>query len=303
MISEMKSLEEDGVSLDNLYISDRAHLILPRHKEEEASELSKKIDTTRKGIGYAYRDKVSRCGIRLCDAMQSDEELELIRKYVHNTGNLLNQWIKNGEAILFEGAQGTLLDVDHGTYPFVTSSSPTAGGACTGTGISPAKINNVIGVAKAYVTRVGSGPFPTEMDTKTDEYVRNAGGEYGATTGRPRRCGWLDLFALKYACIINGLSGIALTKMDVLDGFERLYVCTGYEDKGSLLKEFPADISGCRCVYKEVKNWESVSRMREFERMPQEAKDYIKMIEDYTETPVSIVSTGPERYDTIKRSF
>lgn len=328
---------------NRLLISNKAHLILPYHKIlDKVSEecTAKSIGTTGRGIGPAYVDKYARCGIRVSEALHEDilqsrlennfldkiklikqyygkefnedykkliqdyvEALEKIKIFIADTTYFLNNSIKQGKKILLEGAQGTLLDVDHGTYPFVTSSNPTSGGACTGLGIPPNSIKNIIGVAKAYTTRVGNGPFPTELKDQTGEVIRKSGYEFGSTTGRPRRCGWLDLVALKYAATINGMNSIALTKIDVLSNFNEIKICIKYKINGKETTEFPSDnfiFERVVPIYKTFHGWEkSLSGISSYGELPKETKEYIKFIEDFIEIPVKIISTSPDRADTI----
>lgn len=334
-----RGIRTDG----NLLISKNAHVIMPYHtaieKENENKKGKKKIGTTGRGIGPSYTDKVARHGIRMMDLLTPNvfrEKLsanlttinfllenfyktaplkadviydkymkyaERLSRYIADTDIIINNKIDSGENILFEGAQGTLLDIDHGTYPFVTSSNTIAGGACTGLGVGPTKINRVLGIAKAYTTRVGEGPFPTELKTEIGESIRQKGGEFGATTGRPRRCGWLDMVILKYAIRINGLTGIALTKMDILDGMDKLKICVGYKHNGRLYEEFPKEtevLENCEPVYEEVEGWkESTLGIKEFDNLPANAKKYIKKIEEMLKTEVQIISTGQKRDEII----
>jgi len=326
-----------------LFISNRCHLILPYHRAlEEAIENQlgdRRIGTTNRGIGPAYEDKMGRRGIRVCDLMNPEtlpqkireqvveknrilETLrhpqvidpqpicdsyaqygEKIRPFVTDTSVMLNDMIRNGKSILFEGAQGTLLDVDHGTFPFVTSSSAAAGGAAIGLGVSPKHVHAVIGISKAYTTRVGSGPFPTESLDSAGECLRTRGNEYGSTTGRPRRCGWFDGPAARYATMINALDSVAITKIDVLDAFEEIPFCTGYKYKGSTLKEFPADsatLAALTPVYQNIRGWKkSLADLKEWSDLPPAAQDYLKFLSDYLGVPISMVSTGPGREATI----
>jgi adenylosuccinate synthase len=326
-----------------LFVSNRCHLILPYHRVLEAAieqQLGEnRIGTTSRGIGPAYEDKMARRGLRVCDlvnpatlpdkiraqvaeknrtleAFKYPEKIdpepicesyaqygERIRAHVVDAAAMLNDMIRNGRSILFEGAQGTLLDVDHGTFPFVTSSSAAAGGVATGLGISPKYVQTVIGVSKAYTTRVGSGPFPTECVDAAGEQLRTRGNEYGSTTGRPRRCGWFDGPAARYAAMINALDSIVLTKIDVLDAFGEIPLCVDYKYKGSVLKEFPADVAvlaNIEPVYKTLRGWrQSIAGLKEWSDLPALAKDYLKFLSDYLETPVSMVSTGPGRDETI----
>jgi len=327
----------------NLLISSRAHLILPYHRAlEMATERArgdKKIGTTSRGIGPAYEDKTGRRGVRVIDLyapevlkeilFQTTEEKNCLlekryqaapfdpwkiyeeclsyaphmEEYVADTSHYLNREIRAGKCVLFEGAQGTLLDIDHGTYPYVTSSSASAGGACTGAGVAPSFITGAIGIAKAYTTRVGGGPFPTEIPGELGERIRQRGAEYGASTGRPRRCGWFDGPATAYSAMINNLQAIALTKLDVLDPFEEIQVCTGYRYKGEILREFPAEVrvlDNVTPVYKTVKGWNfTTAGIRSYTDLPSRAKDYLGLLSDLTGTEFSLISTGPERENTI----
>lgn len=327
-----------------LWISNRCHLILPYHRSIESAienQLGeRKIGTTSRGIGPAYEDKAGRRGLRVCDLMDSatlpekiryqtaeknrtlqalkypqllDPEpicesylsfSEKIRPYVADTSVLLNGLINRGGSILFEGAQGTLLDVDHGTFPFVTSSSAAAGGAAIGLGISPKFVHKIVGISKAYTTRVGTGPFPTELVDAAGETLRSRGNEYGSTTGRPRRCGWFDGPAARYGTMVNGLDSVVITKIDVLDAFDEIPFCVDYKYKGSVIKDFPADISileKVEPVYKNLRGWkQSLAGKKEWSQMPGLAQDYLKFLSDYLECPVSMVSTGPNRDETIR---
>ena len=330
---------------DRLFISDRAHVIFPYHKIiDQLNELgddSKRIGTTGRGIGPAYVDKVNRIGFRMVDFLKEkdlenwlkekfaevrhrfgnrineidfDEDKAIsdslefgryLKPYITDTGVILNEATKKEKRILLEGAQGTLLDVDHGTYPFVTSSNPVSAGACTGTGIGPTKINRVVGVMKAYTTRVGEGPFPTELTGQEGQNLREVGKEFGATTGRPRRCGWFDLVIARYAARINGLTEIALTKLDVLDKLPVVKVCIGYEYLGKLHSEFPADLDilrSCKPVYETLPGWEeSTKDVENFDGLPRNAQKYIRFLEKHIEVPISMVSVGPMRRKTIFR--
>jgi adenylosuccinate synthase len=340
-IKNAMSMPVDG----RLFVSNRCHLILPYHRVLEAAiekQLGeRRIGTTSRGIGPAYEDKMARRGIRVCDLMdpatlpekirvqviEKNRALEafkypqivdpepicesyakygeMIRPFVTDTAVMLNDMIRSGKSILFEGAQGTLLDVDHGTFPFVTSSSAAAGGAATGLGISPKHVHRVIGVSKAYTTRVGSGPFPTESTDAAGEQLRTRGNEYGSTTGRPRRCGWFDGPAARYATMINALDSIVITKIDVLDAFDEIPFCVDYKYKGSVLKEFPADstiLAGVEPVYKNIRGWkQSLAGIKDWSALPAVAQDYLKFLSDYLEIPTSMISTGPGREDTIHR--
>ena len=347
LLEEIKMLEEADIKVrGNLFISNRAHLILPYHRaQEQASENargSKKIGTTARGIGPAYEDKMARRGIRMTDLLDpkalkevifgiTEEKKRLIasvngsslldpnqiyseyvsygeqlREFIVDTAFLLNEKLQNGSRVLFEGAQGTLLDIDHGTYPYVTSSNSMAGGACVGTGVAPSWITGTIGIAKAYTTRVGGGPFPTELSGSIGEKLRQRGAEFGASTGRPRRCGWFDGPATSYSVILNNLQAIAITKLDVLDEFEEIQICTGYSYRGSHLNEFPAEIKvleSVKPIYKSIPGWESsTAGIRNYDELPSKAKDYLQMLSDITKTEFSFISTGPDRKHTILMS-
>ena len=314
------------------------HKALEKASEERAGDVT--IGTTLRGIGPCYRDKVERShGIRVMDLMHAEHlaekvkmavraknELltsiygreplsevdiaetylgyaERLKPYVADTSVVVNQALDQQKTVLFEGAQGTLLDVDHGTYPYVTSSNTTAGGACTGTGVGPTRIDEVIGVAKAYTTRVGNGPFPTEMLGEEGDHLRDLGHEYGATTGRPRRCGWFDVPMLRYSRRINGLTSIALTRLDVLDTMDRVKVCTGYQYGDTVLREFPSDpnvLAECEPIYEELEGWRcDTTKVRRFANLPERARIYIDRISELSGVPVSLVSVGPERESTI----
>ncbi|MDI3548573.1 MAG: adenylosuccinate synthase [Halanaerobiales bacterium] len=345
MVEEMQGLRERGISLDKLFISETAHIIMPYHRLldhlEEKRKGAGKIGTTGKGIGPAYTDKVARRGIRMIDLLDKDrfyrkltdtlayqnlvlervynsepvqaEEIveqyqpyiDELRLHVTNTSLLLEEAREERKKIFFEGAQGTLLDIDYGTYPFVTSSNPTAGGVCTGAGIGPTRIDDVIGVAKAYLTRVGEGPFPTELQDEIGELLREKGHEYGVTTGRPRRCGWFDVLILRHAFRVNGLTEIALTKLDVLSGLEEIKLCTGYRYRGELIKEFPAEVehlSECEPVYETLPGWdEDITSVRDYNNLPENARRYIERIEELVKVPVKIIGTGPKREEAIRR--
>jgi len=326
-----------------LLLSESLNIIMPYHKAidiaREAKSGDKKIGTTGRGIGPCYEDKIGRRGIRLMDLINQktfeqklkeylpeknfllekflgapscnyDEIVaeyrqyaEVLKKYVADTSLLLGKDLQAGKKILFEGAQGTLLDIDHGTYPYVTSSSTCAGGAATGSGVSPRDINEVVGISKAYVTRVGSGPFPTELDDETGEKLRKIGGEFGATTGRPRRCGWFDAMVIRYAVRVNGLTGIALTKLDVLSAFDTIKVCTGYELSGQQLESLPAELESfenCKPVYEELPGWNcDISKAKSFEELPENARNYVKRLETLAGCQIILVSVGPRRDQTI----
>ena len=341
LLDEIKILEDNGIKVEGrLFISHNAHLIMPYHKLfDSISESGKnKIGTTGRGIGPCYIDKFDRKGIRIVDLLNRDvlekklrqnvdeknillkklygdkgfdiEEIikeyisfdEAIDSYVTDVPLMLNNAIKEGKNILLEGAQGTLLDVDHGTYPFVTSSNPTSGGACTGSGIPPNKIDNVFGIVKAYTTRVGNGPFPTELTDEAGEKLRQEGAEFGATTGRPRRCGWFDAFLVRYSAMINGIDAVAITKLDVLSIFEKIKVCVGYKLDGKLLKSFPSDVdrlSSVTPVYETVDGWmEDISECKSYNELPTKTKEYLEFISDQANIKIEIVSVGPKRRQT-----
>ncbi|WP_347292678.1 adenylosuccinate synthase [uncultured Brachyspira sp.] len=342
-LSEIDGLIEKKVNMSNLKISNRAHVLMPYHKildelqEEDLGE--NKLGTTKNGIGPCYMDKASRLGIRIVDLMNKEvfakklkfnvelknkllkklynhdginyEELlkeyleyaDRLRPYVADTTTILNKAIKEKKNILFEGAQATMLDLDHGTYPFVTSSYPAAGGACTGSGVGPRKIDNVIGVVKAYSTRVGEGPFPSELFDDVGQFIRDKGGEYGTVTGRARRCGWLDACVIKYASYINGLDSIAITRLDILDELEKLKICVAYKYNGEILEDYPADLgilSKVEPVYEEFDGWKtSTTNIREYDKLPENAKKYLKRLSEVIDTEISIVSVGAGRDETI----
>jgi len=344
LLKEVKTLRDAGIQVDgNLFISNRAQVILPYHRMIElASENAPgrvKIGTTSRGIGPAYEDKMGRRGLRVADlldaklmhthienackekntivhALYNSEPLdaeeiyreyakaaEEVRPFVTDTAALLNNAIKNGESVMFEGAQGTMLDIDHGTYPFVTSSSSTSGGAVIGTGVPPTAISTVIGVTKAYCTRVGEGPFPTELHGPEGEDLRKRGNEFGAVTGRPRRCGWIDLPLLRYSAMINGIEWLVVTKMDVLDHLAEIPVCVGYKINGKKSSEIPAQISGydkIECLYESRPGWKKpTSGISDYEKLPQKAKDYLDFIARETGAKIGVVSTGPDREQTM----
>jgi adenylosuccinate synthase len=331
------------ISPDLLKISERAHLIMPYHKQidhaREQLKGDKKIGTTGRGIGPAYEDKATRRGIRFIDLLDpqefhdrvntildeknfylknylSSEPLdgaqiidqyqayaERLAPYVTDISIILDRAIKNGQQILFEGAQGTHLDIDHGTYPFVTSSNTIAGNACCGAGVGPASITHVIGIVKAYTTRVGKGPFPAELFDKIGERLQERGAEFGATTGRPRRCGWIDTVILKNSVRLNGLTSLAVTKLDVLGGLETLKICTAYEHHGKILDDFPASLKvlgDCKPVYETLPGWsEDISTAKEMNELPANVRNYLGRIEKLTQRPIDLVSVGAERTQTI----
>ncbi len=286
-----------------LLISDRAHIVTSEHKTRDISDSQKKIGTTGRGIGPAYMDKVGRTGIRMVDFVKTDKRF---RDYVTDTSAYLNEKIRKGKIIIMEGAQGAMLDVDFGTYPFVTSSNTMSGAASTGSGIGPTKIDKVVGIAKAYTTRVGNGPLPTEFPETLGEHVRQKGGEFGATTGRPRRCGWFDAVVVRYACEISGVDELVLTKLDVLDDLATIRVCSGYRYRGKLLKYFPADLDilhEAEPIYEELRGWQSdTSAIKLFRDLPKKAQSYVKRIEKLTGVSVKLVSVGPDRNQTIRKS-
>ncbi|MEW6535703.1 MAG: adenylosuccinate synthase [Candidatus Auribacterota bacterium] len=344
LLKEISELQEKGFKVDdNLIISDIAHVIFPYHGLlDELREQKKgncKIGTTKRGIGPAYADKVSRMGIRTSDLLNPkvfEQKLRLnleekndllahvyngkpfsfneiydtyyeygqkMKPFLAHIPGILNTALKEKKNILFEGAQGTLLDVDFGTYPYVTSSNPTAGGACIGTGVAPSKIDQVIGVTKAYSTRVGEGPFPTEFSGKFADWFRDQGKEYGATTGRPRRCGWFDVVLTKYSASINQFDYLAITKLDVLDQLDSIKICTAYRHEGELFTYFPGDIDildNCEPVYEELPGWkENTSGIRDYNKLPKNARAYIERIVELVETPINIVSVGAKREETL----
>jgi adenylosuccinate synthase len=322
--TELEKLTSAGVSLDGLRISDRAFVVLPTHKREdlerEAGEDS--IGTTGRGIGPAYRDKVGRSGIRVADFLEADiakrlkakgvtdeevedqlKKFELIRPYVCDTVSLLHTAWKDRKRILLEGAQGAMLDIDFGTYPYVTSSSPSTAGGCLGTGLPPTSIRKVIGVLKAYTTRVGRGPFPTELDDELGQRVREQGHEYGTTTGRPRRCGWLDLAQLKYAIRICGVTELAVMKLDVLSGIDPVRVGIAYRDGGTELAAYPSRATALERVsveYDSLRGWQDdIAGVRGMGDLPPQARTYLAYMEKSLDTPIRYVSTSPDRLDTI----
>lgn len=326
-----------------LRISEQAHVIMPYHKAidlaRERLRGKGKIGTTGRGIGPAYEDKIARVGIRFIDLLEEDTFRDKLRRnidekniylkailkektldfneihksygnyrerlkgYVENTGLLLDRAIRAGKRVLFEGAQGTLLDVDHGTYPFVTSSTTITGGACSGSGVGPQHIQQIIGISKAYTTRVGSGPFPTELDNSEGETLRREGGEFGATTGRPRRCGWFDAVGVRHAVRMNGITGLALTKLDVLTGFKKIPICTGYRYEGEVVDEFPASfkvMQNAGPVYETMDGWDTpLANVRQFSDLPSNARKYVRRLEEIVETEIILVSVGPGREQTI----
>ena len=343
-LKEVASLRDAGVKIDgNLFISNRAHVILPYHRMMELGAENApgrvKIGTTSRGIGPTYEDKMGRRGLRVADLLDNtllrthienacreknmighalfnsdpldadkmfkeySQAAQKIAPFVCDTALLLNQAIAAGKSVVFEGAQGTMLDIDHGTYPFVTSSSATSGGAVTGTGVPPTSIDTVIGITKAYCTRVGGGPFPTELLDEQGEDLRKRGNEFGAVTGRPRRTGWLDLPLLRYAGMINGISWLVVTKLDVLDHLTEIPVCVGYKINGKETVEVPAQACGyekIECVYREMPGWATPTQdIQTLERLPKAAREYLAFIEKETGARVGMISTGPDREQTI----
>ena len=346
LLEEISELEKEGIPV-TLHLSDRAHVIMPYHKLqdflEEKLKGKLKAGTTKRGIGPCYQDKVGRFGIRFVDLLDEtvfkdkldmfikmkqtlfkayNEPFDLdvndvfrtykeyaaqLKKYVTDTSVLINAAIKNKKNVLMEGAQGTHLGIDHGIYPYGTSSNCVAGAACTGAGISPLHINNVLGIVKAYTTRVGTGPVPTELEDKTGKYLRDRGAEYGTVTGRPRRCGWLDLVLVRHSHRINGFTGIALTKLDVLNGLDTIKVCTHYQVNGKKVNDFPASmkiLEQCQPVYKSFSGWdfdpEKVA-LKGYDSLPEAARQYIQFISTHVDVPIYLVSIGPARHQTIVR--
>ena len=345
LLEELDHLASRNVDIspDLLKISERAHLIMPYHKQidlaREQLKGHKKIGTTGRGIGPAYEDKATRRGIRFIDLLDPQEFRERVNTildeknfylknylsakpldgariidqyqaygerlapYVTDISIILERAIKNERQILFEGAQGTHLDIDHGTYPFVTSSNTIAGSACCGAGVGPAAITHVIGIVKAYTTRVGKGPFPAELFDKVGERLQEKGAEFGATTGRPRRCGWIDTVILKNSVRLNGLTSLAVTKLDVLGGLETLKICTAYEHRGQILDDFPASLkvlADCKPVYETLPGWsEDISTVKEMKELPANVKNYLSRLEELTQTPIDLISVGAERTQTI----
>ncbi len=342
LVEELNYLHEHGISTKNLKISNRAHVIMPYHIKldgmEEASKGANKIGTTGKGIGPAYMDKAARIGIRMADLLDAElfkeklkrnleeknrllekvynsegfsfEEIyeeyracaDVIRPYVTDTSVVLNDALDAGQRVLFEGAQGVMLDIDQGTYPFVTSSNPIAGGVCIGAGVGPTKINRVVGVAKAYTTRVGDGPFPTEIKDAIGDRIREVGNEYGTTTGRPRRVGWFDSVVVRHARRVSGITDLSVNCLDVLTGLETVKICTAYEYEGQVLEEFPANLrvlSHCRPIYEELPGWkEDITGVRSLDELPDNARHYLERIAQLSGIPLTIFSVGPGREQT-----
>ncbi len=344
LLKEIDELEKRGKKLDNLFIDERAHIIMPYHieidKAKEEAMGENKIGTTQRGIGPCYIDKIARNGIRIGDLLEPErfrdkltwnvnEKNDMLVRYGKGTFDLkelyekfmklaekikfriidavveINEGIEDGKVVLFEGAQALMLDIDYGTYPYVTSSSPTSGGVTVGTGVAPTKISRVLGVMKAYTTRVGEGPFPTELENKDGETLRKVGHEFGATTGRPRRCGWLDLVIGKYAVLIDGLTDIVLTKLDVLTGFEKIKVAVGYEIDGKVCHSYPGNLrksKNLKIIYDELDGWkEDITQIKNYEDLPENCKKYVEYIEKKLKCRVSMISVGPERSQNIYR--
>ncbi|MBI5167789.1 MAG: adenylosuccinate synthase [candidate division NC10 bacterium] len=344
LLYEMEQLRRLEAKFEgSFFIGKNAHLVMPYHKilDVERDKGQRKIGTTGRGIGPAYADKMARVGIRIGDLHNPDlfrEKLfanlaekrahqpassallgldpekiyadylgyyQELRPYLVDASLVLNQFIAEGKSVLFEGAQGTLLDVDMGTYPYVTSSSSTAGGACTGTGVSPLNIHGVLGVVKAYTTRVGEGPFPTELKDELGERLRIRGQEFGATTGRPRRCGWFDAVAVRYSTRVNALSTMALMKLDVLDECEKILICNGYRYRGQVIREFPTEagiLKECEPIYEEMKGWQEVTQgVLDYDELPKKCREYIERLEELIGVDFSLISTGPKRDQTIIR--
>ncbi|ACX68507.1 Adenylosuccinate synthetase [Paenibacillus sp. cl141a] len=342
LIEEINYIHDNGFSTDNLVISDRAHVIMPYHMVLDALEEDRKgpnkIGTTRKGIGPCYMDKAARNGIRIADLMDAEEfELklrhlvkeknqvitqvyggealdveeiltqyleyaEVIRKYVRDTSVVLNDAIDENQKVLFEGAQGVMLDIDQGTYPFVTSSNPSAGGVCIGSGVGPSKIQQVIGVAKSYTTRVGDGPFPTELDNEIGEYIREKGHEYGTVTGRARRVGWFDSVVVRHARRVSGITGLSLNSLDVLSGLETVKICTAYKFRGEEITHYPASLkmlAECEAIYEELPGWsEDITGAKTLEDLPENTRRYVERVSELTGIPIAIFSVGRNREQT-----
>ncbi|MBI4321359.1 MAG: adenylosuccinate synthase [Chloroflexi bacterium] len=340
LIDEIDLLTSRGVRVDNLFVSDRAHAIMPYHvlldRLEEAAKGANNIGTTGRGIGPAYADKVARVGIRMGDLLDRDvltEKLsfvleqknriisklydtppvpleETLERYlafgarlanhITDTNVIIHGAISSGQNVLLEGAQGTLLDVDFGTYPYVTSSSPTAGAACTGLGLSPTQIDHVVGVYKAYTTRVGGGPFPTELDDDLGDVIRERGHEYGTLTGRPRRIGWFDAVVARYAARLNGFGSLAVTRLDILDELPTLKICTGYRHNGTTYEQLPIDLRKCEPIYEQHPGWQSrISHIKRYDDLPREARDYVERLAELIGVRLAIVSVGSNRDETI----
>ncbi|ASS67621.1 MULTISPECIES: adenylosuccinate synthase [unclassified Paenibacillus] len=342
LLDEIDYIHENGFSTDNLKISDRAHVIMPYHLVldglEEERKGDNKIGTTRKGIGPCYMDKAARAGIRIADLMDAEEfegklrrmveeknqviqqvyggepldadailpeylaHAERLRPYVTDTSVVLNDAIDSGKRVLFEGAQGVMLDIDQGTYPYVTSSNPTAGGVCIGSGVGPSKIQQVIGVAKAYTTRVGDGPFPTELHDAIGDQIRETGHEYGTVTGRPRRVGWFDTVVVRHARRVSGITGLSLNSLDVMTGLETVKICTGYKFRGEVIEYYPASLkmlAECEAVYEELPGWaEDISGAKTLSDLPENTRRYVERVSELTGIPIAIFSVGRNREQT-----
>ena len=344
LIDEIDQLDKRGVDTSRLFISDRAHLIMPYHilldGLEEELRAGKALGTTRKGIGPVFADKTARLGIRTGDLLDKEALLERLRSildykniiltkvygvnplsldevynqycqygehlapYIRDTSIMLDEALGRGELVLLEGAQGALLDPDFGTYPYTTSSSPLAGGCCLGAGLSPTKLSHIIGVFKAYCTRVGGGPMPTELKDEIGDLIRERAHEYGTTTGRPRRCGWFDAVAARFSTRINGFTGVAITRLDILDTLAHLKICVGYEFNGHTIDYFPSSIAAldkCQPVYEELPGWQApTTDIRQYSQLPHEAQKYLARLEEVTSCPVSLISVGPRREQIIE---
>jgi adenylosuccinate synthase len=341
LISEMENINKEGFTTDNLIISDRAHVVMPYHIEldnlQEKFKGNECIGTTKRGIGPAYVDKADRYGIRMCDLIDEEvfekkvisnlkiknevitkvyggeaidakkiineykEYANYLRKYVKDSALIIFDAVKNEKEVLFEGAQATFLDMDFGTYPFVTSSNPIAGNVCVGGGIGAVYVDEVYGVLKAYTSRVGEGPFPTEQNNDTGDLIRKLGNEYGTTTGRPRRCGWLDLVMIKYAACVNGLTGLAINHMDTIGKLNNIKLCVGYEKDGTVIDYFPSslkEIEKCKPIYEEFEGWK-IENVKTYEDLPLNAKKYLRRIEEVVEVKVKLIGIGKDRKDTI----
>jgi adenylosuccinate synthase len=344
LLKEMEDLSQRGISTEKLLISDRAHVIMPYHKLldelQEGQRGTANLGTTKRGIGPAYADKTERCGIRMCDfidpeqfAAKVNENLviknqiiekvyggkgfsadsiieeysgyvKLLKKHVTDVNSIISDAIEEGKNILFEGAQATFLDLDFGTYPFVTSSNPVAGGVCTGAGIGPTYIDEIFGVLKAYTSRVGTGPFPTEQNNEIGDTIRELGWEYGTTTGRPRRCGWLDTVMIRYSARVNGLTALAINHVDTIGKLDKIKLCTSYRKDGEVIRNFPAslkELAKCEPIYEEFDNWvEDISSIRKFEDLPANAKKYLKRIEELVGVKIGLIGVGKDREQTIR---
>ena len=344
LLKEMGELAQKGIRTDRLLISDRAHVILPYHRLldelQEGQRGSGNLGTTKRGIGPAYSDKAERCGIRMCDFIDKEQfeskvrenlliknqiiekvyggkgldadaiieeygrYAELLKEYVTDVNSIIGDAITEGRNILLEGAQATFLDLDFGTYPFVTSSNPVAGGVCTGAGIGPTYINEIYGVLKAYTSRVGTGPFPTEQNNEIGDTIRELGWEYGTTTGRPRRCGWLDTVMIRYAARINGLTALAVNHVDTIGKLGKVKLCTAYRKDGAVIRHFPAslkELARCEPIYEEFDGWEEdISSMRKLDGLPANARKYLKRIEELAGVRVALIGVGKDREQTIR---